>query len=166
MGEHGDAAGDQVLHRLGHDRAAFELDGIGTMRHQRGGAAKRLCGRLLIAAKRHVGDHAGVPRCAHHRRRVLSRLLQRERQRIGMPVGHHRRRIANQDEVEILVDDPGRREIVGRERNDLALALQCAQLRHRHALDFSMDTHDTPRRLVRYFLRGNLRDFPGCLFSR
>ena len=74
----------QKAHRLGHLRAAFELDrGAAGLCHEMGGAAERLFGRFLVAAERQVDDDQcarSMPRitaapCAIIISRVTGRVL-------------------------------------------------------------------------------------------
>jgi hypothetical protein len=51
-----DAALDEEFDGRCHFAAAFELDHLGTGRHQRDGVAEGLFRRFLIAAEGHVGD--------------------------------------------------------------------------------------------------------------
>ena len=119
MAHHRHAAADQERHRLRHVRAALQLDraGAGLLQHARG-VAERLLAAFLVGAERHVDDDQRALRAAHHRPALQDHHVERDRHGRLQPVHDHAERVADQDEVAIAVDDPGRVRVIGGERDD------------------------------------------------
>ena len=112
-----DEAGDD----LGLVGAPFELDGLAAGFFQdAAGVFDRLvraqvvswetaCRRSTSARVHGPADHLGV----------VDHFVERDRQRVGMPLHDHRHAVADQDRLDAgLVEQPGHRVVVGREHRD------------------------------------------------
>jgi hypothetical protein len=71
--------------------------------------AKRVRGRFLEAAERHVGDHQRARAAARDAAHVVLGLLDRHRQGRVVALDHHAERVADQQHVDAgLVGEPAR----------------------------------------------------------
>jgi hypothetical protein len=129
MGHDRNATLDQERDRFGHALAAFELDGAAAgLLHDPRRAQERLLLRRLVGAERHVDHHQRALRAAHHREALEDHHVERHRDGGLQTVHHHAERIADQDEVAILIEDARGMRMVGRERDDRLAALAGADI--------------------------------------
>ena len=78
-----------------------------------GGGAEGLLRRFLVAAERQVDDDQAAHGAAHHRRAVRDHHLQRDRQGAVEAVDDHAERVADQQEIDMRIEQPGDRRGIG-----------------------------------------------------
>ena len=121
--------------RLGHFLAAFELDrGAAGLGQHAGGGAERLLRRFLVAAERQVDRDQRVLGRAHDRGAMRDHHVERDRQGAVKAVDGHRQAVADQQQIDLVVEMPRDRRRIGRQADHLVAALAALDLRHRYAL--------------------------------
>ena len=80
-------------------------------------------------------------RAAHHRVALQDHHVERDRHRGLEPVHHHAERIADQDDVAMLVDQPRGVRVIGGQRHDRLAALAGADVGRGEPLDFVLRRH-------------------------
>ncbi len=95
----------QIADGFGHARAAFELNGA-TARflHHARGVPKGDFRTFLIGAERHVDDHHGAPRAAHHGLAVKDHHLERDAERGFHAVNNHAKRVAHEHQIDMRIE--------------------------------------------------------------
>ena len=142
MAHHRNAALGQERDGLGHAHAAFELDRAAAgFLHDPRGTVEGLLARSLVGAERHIDHDQRALRAAHHRLPLQDHHLERDRHGRFQAVHHHAERVANQDEVAMLVDQARRMRVIGGERDDRLAALARADIRRGDPLDLVLDRH-------------------------
>ena len=110
---------------VGADLATpFELDGltVGLLEDSPGGA-HRLPRRDLVAEERQVGDDQCVPGRPGDHLGMVNDLVERDPQGRFPTLNHRPHRVADQQTIDSgRVEQPRRREIVGRQHGDPAVA--------------------------------------------
>ena len=142
MAHHRDAAPGEERDRLGHLLAAFELyrqaAGLG---HDPGGGAERVRWRRLIRPKRQIHDNRRVARRPHHRSAMRDHHVEGHGQRAVEAVDHHRQAVADQEQVDLRVEQPRHRGGIGRKTHQLVAAFAAFDLADREALGPGLDAH-------------------------
>ncbi len=142
MGHDGYAALDQVVDGLGHALATFQLHraAVGLL-HDAGRIAEGDGRTFLIAAERHVDDDQGSVRAAHHRLAVHDHQLERHRHGRFKAVHDHAERVADEQEVAVLVGNRGGMGVIGGERDNRLTSFSRGDLRCRDAANGFLDGH-------------------------
>jgi hypothetical protein len=96
---------------------------------------------LLIGAERHVDHHQRAGRTAHHRLRMHDHQFERHRHGGLVAVHHHAEGVADQQHVDMGIDDARGMGVVGGERNDRRATLAVANVRRGHPLDGKILRH-------------------------
>ena len=127
MSHHRNAGGDDGRDLPGHVDAAFQLHrlaaGFVDDPPRRGNGLRR---RILIAAGRHVDDDAGLGRAAHHRLPMRDHHLERGAERRLVAMQHHGDAVADQEQVDMVVEQAGDGIGVGGQADDRHAALAAA----------------------------------------
>ena len=143
MGHDGNAALGQVLNSLGHPRAAFQFDGRGAgFLDDAGGIAERDRRAFFVRAERHVHRDQRAGRAAHDRLGVGDHHVQRHAQRAFQPVHHHAQTVADENEVDMFVEQLGGVRVIAGETDNRLGAFVGADLRHCDALDLGLHRHE------------------------
>ena len=109
MAHHRDAGVDDRLRAIGRCAAALELDRVAAgFLDEALSVRDRLLVRGLVAAERHVADQQRGLQSATHRAGEHHHLVHRDRGGVRVAEHDHRRRVADQHEIDAgLVDDGG-----------------------------------------------------------
>ena len=135
MAHHRDAALGEIADGLGHMHAAFELDrAAARFLHHARGVAEGDRRAFLVGAERHVDHDQRAGRAAHHRLRMHDHQLERHRHRGLVAVHHHAEGIADEQHVDMRIDDARGMGVIGGERHDRRAALAVADVGRRHPL--------------------------------
>ena len=139
MGHHRNAALGEEVDGLGHAASAFELDRaalrfLDDLRR----IVKGLRGALFIGAEGHVDHDERAFGAPHHRASMHDHQVERHRQCRFESVHDHAERVADQQEVDILVGNRRGMGVVGRERDDRLPALAGKDIRRRQPLGRNM----------------------------
>lgn len=132
----GDAAVDELAHRLGAVPAALELDCVAAgLLDEAEGVAEGLVGAGLVAPKGHVTDDEARRRTAPHRLAVVYHVVHRHGLGRVVAQHHHAHAVAHQNNLDArALGVLGRGVVVGGQHgNALALALHVLQLQRRQA---------------------------------
>ena len=137
MGHHRNAGRHQSANHLGLLGAPFQLDRLAARFLQNpAGVFDRLEHAQVVTRKRHVDHHQRVLHRAADHFGVVDHLVERHRQRVGVPLHDHRHAVADQNAFDARrVEQRRHRVVVGREHRDLlAGRLQGRKTRHGHPL--------------------------------
>ena len=140
VAHHGDIRLDQGLDGGRHLAAPFELDGLAIrLLENSPGGADRLPRRDLIAEKRQVGDDQRTPGRPGDHLGVVDDLVDRDAQGRFPALNDRPQRVADQQAIDAgRVEQPGGREVVGRQHGDpAALRLPCREIRNGDRLNLS-----------------------------
>jgi hypothetical protein len=150
---------DEEADGVRHLRPALELHRVaaGFLQYP-GGAGEGLRRAFLIGAERHVHGDAGMGRAPHHRRAVRDHHVERHAERGVHAVEHHAERVADDEDVDMRIEEPRHRRRIGGERDDGLAALACLELRNGDALPAAL-------RAQPVLLRGS-PDSDRCRFRR
>jgi hypothetical protein len=119
MAHHRDAPVGQVGDGLGHAHAAFQLDRLAAgFVHHPGGIAERHLRALLIGAERHVDHHQGPLGAAHHRLAVQDHHVERDGERIFQAVDDVAQAVADQHQIDMVVEQTGGVSVVAGQAHD------------------------------------------------
>jgi len=120
VGQHRNAAADQLFDERGNRRAAFELDRVGPrLLDGAPGVAERLFVAGLVAHERHVEDDERVGCAAPDRFGMMKRLLHGVGERVLVAENGHGQRVAHQQRVDSGgVADGGARGVVDGDHRD------------------------------------------------
>ena len=124
-----DAAPDQTVDGFRHVPAAFELDALAAdFGHHPGAVAEGLGRRFLVAAERHIDDDAGRLGAAHHGLAVGDHHVEGNAQRAVQAVQHHAQAVADQQQVDMRVEQAGDRRRIGGQTDHRRAALARADI--------------------------------------
>ena len=124
MAHHRDAAVGEIADGLGHMHAALELDGAAArLLHHACGVAEGDRRALLVGAERHVDHDQRAGRAAHHGLRMHDHELERHRHGGLVAMHHHAEGVADQQEIDMRIDDARGMSMIGGQRHDRRAAL-------------------------------------------
>ena len=155
MAHHRDAAVGEIADGLRHMRAALDLDGAaaGLLQHPRR-VAEGDRRAFLIGAERHVHDHERAGGTAHHGLRMHDHELERHRDGGLVAMHHHAEGVADEQHVDIGVDDAGGMRVIGGQRHDRRAALAFGDIRRGHPLESEFIRHvHAPEKAAKGFCR-------------
>ena len=135
VAHHRDAGADDRPRPLDRGPPRLQLDHLAAgLLDQALGALDRELVARLVAAHRHVADHQRRLQAAAHGLAEHHHLVHRDRLGAGIAEHDHRRRVADQDEVDAgLLGDPRRGVVVGGDHHDrFAGRLHLGQARQGH----------------------------------
>ena len=124
MRHHADVRVGDRAHARDHPSGAFELDDVrAAFLDEADRVADRLLVGDLVRAERQVADHERPLRAAGHRARQEDHLVERHRHGRLVAEHHHRRGVADEDQLDAgLVRKPARGRVVRGDHHDLVAA--------------------------------------------
>ncbi len=142
MAHHRDAALAEIVDGLGDAFAAFHLDrGAAGLLDDARGVAERNLRALLVGAERHVDDDERMPGAAHHRLAVGDHHVERDAQRVVHAVHHHAQAVADQHQIDMIVEKTRGVGVVAGQAHDRPRVLVRADLGNSDAFGFGDDGH-------------------------
>jgi hypothetical protein len=127
------AAGHDAPHVLRELAPALELDRLAAaFFEQLAGGTDRLLGRRVVAHERQVAHHVRPRRGAGHGAAVVTHLVERDRQRVRLPLHDHPERVADQQHVgPARFEQLGHRRVVRGDHRNLGPSFAGSQRGHR-----------------------------------
>ncbi len=89
----------------------------------------------LVRTERHVDDHEGALRAAHHGLGMQNHHVERDANGIGQAVDHHADAVADQQDIAVRIHDGGHGGAIGGQADERGLALAGADVGGGQAFD-------------------------------